>query len=79
MIKLKPLLKESKLILEFNAKTNIAKVAAKDIVDQLEAMESGLDDTEIGQAMANATGWAKGPLGKAVGDKSPSAMVGGMV
>ena len=67
MIKLKPLLKESKLILEFNAKTNI--------VDQLEAMESGLDDTEIGQAMANATGWAKGPLGKAVGDKSPSAMV----
>ena len=37
MLKLKSLLKESKLILEFNAKTNIADVDANTIVDQLEA------------------------------------------
>jgi hypothetical protein len=78
MLKLKPLLKESRLILEFNAKTNIADVKATDIVDQLESMDSGLDDTEIGQAMTNATGWAKGPLGKATGNKSPKAMVAGI-
>tara|TARA_A100001201_G_scaffold4147_1_gene8694 strand:- start:885 stop:1934 length:1050 start_codon:yes stop_codon:yes gene_type:complete len=75
MLKLKSLLKESKLILEFNAKTNIADVDAVTIVDQLETMDSGMDDTEIGQAMQNATGWAKGALGGATGDKSPSAMV----
>ena len=75
MLKLKSLLKESKLILEFNAKTNIADVEASDIVDQLETMDSGMDDTELGQAMQNATKWAKNALGGATGDKSPSAMV----
>ncbi len=75
MLKLKSLLYESKLLLEFDSSTNIAGVSAEDIVDQLSQMQSGMDDTEIGKAMQDATGWAKGELGKSTGDASPAAMV----
>ena len=74
MIKLKSLLKESKLLVEFDKKTNIVDVDATDIVDQME-QEDGTGTTEIGKAMKTATGWGKKAMAYSTGDKSPKAMV----
>ena len=73
MLKMRQLLKEQ-MLLEFDSSTNIADVDAGTVVDQL-ANEDGSGNSEIWKAMAGATGWAKGPLGKATGDKSPKAWV----
>ena len=61
MLKLKNLITESKLLLEFDSKTNITQPSAEEIVKQL-AQEDGSGNTEIWKAMGGATGWGPGAL-----------------